>query len=61
VAALRQRAIQLMRQLAGSNTAAAWQVLLWLEPLALQQTQACAWVSVLHAPTQLAAIAMCHV
>jgi hypothetical protein len=43
--ALRQRASSLMQQLAGSSPAAAWQVLLWLQPVVLQQTQQGAWVS----------------
>jgi hypothetical protein len=33
------RALELLQQVAGSNAAAAWQVLLWLQPLVLAQVQ----------------------
>lgn len=43
--ALRGWAQALLAQLAGSSAPAAWQVLLWLMPLVLQQVQESRWVS----------------
>lgn len=36
---LSSRALELLQQVAGSSSAAAWQVLLWLQPLVLAQVQ----------------------
>jgi hypothetical protein len=45
-AALQSRAVALLGQLAGSSSAAAWQVLQWMQPLVLQHVRQSNWVRV---------------